>query len=59
MKKIRLDVDAVKVESFTTAGDAKMQGSVDAHMVSRPGDTFCMTGDEETCWDCSIPRYVC
>jgi hypothetical protein len=59
MKKIRLDIDAITVESFATSRGANTEGGVDAHIASHPGDTWCMTCFEDTCGDCSIPRYAC
>jgi hypothetical protein len=56
MKKIRLDLDAIEVESFPTAAATEQRGTVDGHFRSRIGDTWCVTCGEYTCWDftCNI-----
>ena len=59
MKKIRLDLDAIKVETFSTAQGPEQQGTVDAHMASKVGDTWCVTCFDPSCADCSIPEYLC
>jgi hypothetical protein len=41
MKKIRLNLDHIEVESFPTANVSKDTGTVEANFRSRPGDTFC------------------
>jgi hypothetical protein len=41
MKKIRLNLDCIEVESFQTASIPGETGTVEAHFRSRPGDTFC------------------
>lgn len=59
MKKIRLDLDAIEVESFEAVAGPGEKGTVDAHMRSKIGDTWCITCFEQTCPDCSIPEYLC
>ena len=49
MKKIRLELDAIEVESFPTAQIPEETGTVEANFASRPGDTWCVTCWDETC----------
>ena len=49
MKKIRLAVEDVQVESFPTLVVAKEPGTVDGFGASRPGDTWCVTCGEDSC----------
>lgn len=58
MKKIRLDLDAVDVESFPTAEVTEVKGTVDGHLRSRIGDTWCITCFEFSCY-CSQPGDTC
>jgi len=59
MKKLRMDVDSLTVESFpTAAGDAEMKGTVHALLATR--ELYCTKGD--TCrtscgrvGDCTCP----
>jgi hypothetical protein len=41
MKKIRLNLDRIEVESFQTASIPAETGTVEAHLRSIPGDTWC------------------
>jgi hypothetical protein len=41
MKKIRLNLDCIEIESFQTASIPAETGTVEAHLVSIPGDTRC------------------
>lgn len=60
MKKIRLDLDAIAVESFPTAKGPGEQGTVAGHaMRSEVGDTWCVTCWDDTCYNCSIPAELC
>lgn len=57
MKKIRLNLDAIAVESFPTAAVSDEQGTVEGNMASRVGDTWCVTCGEATCFGedtCSV-----
>lgn len=58
MKKIRLDLDAVDVESFPTAETSGVKGTVDGHLRSRIGDTWCITCGEDTCF-CPTEYETC
>lgn len=58
MKKIRLELDSVRVESFPTAEKPEERGTVDGHLRSRVGDTWCITCFEQTCY-CSQPGDTC
>ena len=52
MKKIRLNLDGIEVESFPTAATPEETGTVEAHFRSRPGDTFCVDCSFDTCDPC-------
>jgi hypothetical protein len=41
MKKIRLNLDGIQIESYQTASISAETGTVEAHLVSIPGDTWC------------------
>ncbi|HYW13192.1 MAG TPA: hypothetical protein VE871_14625 [Longimicrobium sp.] len=41
MKKIRLNLNRIEIESFPTAMIPKGTGTVEAHLRTRPGDTWC------------------
>lgn len=59
MKKIRLNLDNIAVESFPTAAAPEAEGTVEGNMASRVGDTWCVTCGEPTCfgeWTCD-PNY--
>jgi len=58
MKKLRLDLDNVDVQSFPTAPAAEAKGTVDAHLRSRIGDTWCITCFEQSCY-CSAAGDTC
>ena len=58
MKKLKLDLDRVSVESFPTAAPAEQKGTVDGHLRSRIGDTWCVTCFDITCY-CSEPGDSC
>jgi hypothetical protein len=58
MKKIRLDLDADNVESFPTAAAPEIRGTVDGHLRSRVGDTWCITCGGDSCY-CSQPGDTC
>jgi hypothetical protein len=54
MKKIRLDVEAIAVESFETSGEQGEAGTVQAHMpLPRP-----RTGNAED-WTCDRFQWTC
>lgn len=62
MKKIRLNLDAVEVESFPTAKAPEQKGTVDGHLRSRIGDTWCQTCGEDSCgctWEWYCTMGVC
>lgn len=59
MKKIRLNLDNLTIESFPTAEAAGEKGTVDANMASRVGDTWCITCGEYTCWDHTCEPEYC
>lgn len=44
MKKIRLNLDRLEVDSFPTASISAETGTVEAHFRSRAGDTLCGSG---------------
>jgi hypothetical protein len=58
MKKLRLDLDDVAVESFPTAPKVEVKGTVDGHLRSRVGDTWCITCFEYTYY-CSADNDTC
>jgi len=49
MKKIRLEIENVEVESFPTEAREEEEGSVEGFAASRPGDTWCVTCGEDSC----------
>lgn len=57
MKKIRLDLEKVEVESFPTEKTGEKKGTVEGFDASRPGDTWCVTCGEDSCactgWYCT------
>ena len=62
MKKIRLTLESVQVESFPIATADDKPGTVDAFAVSRAGDTWCITCGEESCactWDWYCTKGIC
>lgn len=59
MKKIRLELDSVEVESFPVAEVPEETGTVEANMASRAGDTWCVTCGEHTCWDFTCEPEYC
>lgn len=58
MKKLRLDLDRVTVESFPTSQAPELKGTVDGHLKSRIGDTWCITCFEQTCY-CTAANDTC
>jgi hypothetical protein len=54
MKKIRLDLDRVEVESFPIGAVAEDAGTVQGQLASRVGDTRCITCFEDTCDNCTV-----
>lgn len=53
MKKLRLDVEALAVDSFTTASTANgSKGTVHAHFATRGSPNTCNAGCCNTCVDC-------
>ena len=63
MRKLRLELDALRVESFDAERrDPAGQGTVRAHEVSQLADTCgcadtsvkvpCFCSERQTCWDC-------
>jgi hypothetical protein len=59
MKKIRLELDAIEVESFPTDSISEEKGTVEGHLASRIGDTWCITCGEYTCWDYTCNEEWC
>jgi len=55
MRKIRLELENVEVESFPTEAPEE-EGSVEGFAASRPGDTWCVTCGEDSC-DCTYGGY--
>ena len=53
MKKIRLELDALSVESFEVAEAAEQRGTVRGHLVSDAGD--CPDTED----DCTLPVRAC
>ena len=64
MKKLRLELDALQVESFEAdAGEREGQGTVHAREASQPVNTCgcadtsikipCFCSERQTCWDCT------
>ncbi len=53
MKKLKLDVDQVKVDSF----DADGNGSVRAHSYTYPSGVECDTGRQDSCYSCPAPPW--
>jgi len=49
MKKIRLELDQVEVESFPTIDIVEEAGTVEGFAASRVGDTWCVTCGEDSC----------
>ncbi|HEU4883910.1 MAG TPA: hypothetical protein VFT45_16745 [Longimicrobium sp.] len=62
MKKLRLDLDHLAVESFPTARGAEERGTVAAHAASLPGCTLQPSFGNTACeltWHCSNIPGVC
>jgi hypothetical protein len=59
MKKIRLNLDRIAVESFQTANVPAEAGTVEAHLRSRPGDTFCGDCTLNSCDEICQPTKFC
>jgi hypothetical protein len=63
MQKMRLDLDALTVESFRTAGEAGMMGTVDAYEAPTPpyATCGCTTGASYVARFCPPPstRTTC
>ena len=58
MKKIRLNLDRIEVESFPMSNVPKETGTVEANFRSRPGDTWC--GQEcQTLWLTCGETFAC
>lgn len=64
MKKLRLELDALRVESFEAqAAGPDAAGTVQAHEASQPVNTCgcadtsikipCFCSERQTCWDCT------
>ena len=63
MKKLRLELDALEVESFEAAAADAEPGTVQAHEVTLRADTCgcpdtsikipCFCTEYQTCWDCT------
>jgi hypothetical protein len=62
MKKLKLELDALRVESFDAEAPAGARGTVEAHEVTALADTCgcadtsikvpCFCSERQTCWDC-------
>ncbi|HEX8905163.1 MAG TPA: hypothetical protein VF771_10000 [Longimicrobiaceae bacterium] len=64
MKKLKLNVDALRVDAFATSEEAGERGTVQAHMTNGGNTCYC-TGDCTSvnigcfctewvsCWDCT------
>ena len=59
MKKIRLNLDRISVESFQTANVPAKTGTVEAHFRSRVGDTFCGDCSLNRCEEICPPTKFC
>jgi len=61
MKKIRLDAESVRVESFPIAAAEEKPGTVRGFDASRAGDTWCITCVDDTCPSCppDTSYWVC
>ncbi|HEY0017447.1 MAG TPA: hypothetical protein VGC13_14140 [Longimicrobium sp.] len=53
MKKLRLNVEQLTVDSFSTNGDTGDRGTIAAHEAT-PGCTI-----EFSCWNCSLGDTAC
>lgn len=54
MKKVTLNVDALRVESFEAEAQARERGTVGAHLATHPYLSDCLN----TCDDCPT-KYSC
>jgi len=63
MRKLRLDIEALQVEQFSTQASPAEQGTVEAHCGTSPGPcwTTCDPyGQNASCWEtCDPHQYTC
>ncbi len=62
MKKLTLDLDSLRVESFDIEAPAREHGTVHAHAITEFGDScdFCGGGSQKgSCVTCDVPTDPC
>ncbi len=61
MKKLRVDIEQLQVESFETAGAPQKRGTVQAHGPDTDTGTCPPTGDAYCSYGhaCTYPQYTC
>ena len=57
MKKLKLNLDQIKVNSFDTDGAEGGKGTVRAHTYTYQSGDQCHTGLQDSCYSCPAPPY--
>jgi hypothetical protein len=57
MKKLKLNLDQIKVNSFDVAGTKGREGTVHAHTYTYPSGDQCHTGLQDSCYSCPAPPW--
>ncbi|HET7234399.1 MAG TPA: hypothetical protein VFJ16_30575 [Longimicrobium sp.] len=57
MKKLKLDLDQIAVDSFDAAGMKGRAGTVRAESYTYQSGDQCHTGLQDSCYSCPAPPY--
>ncbi len=57
MKKLKLNLDQIRVLSFDVAGSKGSGGTVHAHTYTYESGDQCHTGLQDSCYSCPAPPY--
>jgi len=57
MKKLKLDLDRIAVDSFDAAGTKGGAGTLLAHSYTYQSGDQCYTGLQDSCYSCPAPPY--
>jgi hypothetical protein len=57
MKKLKLDLDQVKVDSFGMSGTEGQKGTVHGQTYTFPSGEECNTGRQDSCYSCPAPPW--
>ncbi|HEU4562708.1 MAG TPA: hypothetical protein VFS20_33065 [Longimicrobium sp.] len=57
MKKLKLNLDQITVNSFDADGSEGGKGTVRAHTYTYQSGVECETGRQDSCYSCPAPPY--